>query len=259
MARINHRNLVVLNILLLDIHRACSKEELIELAIYHAPCIVGINYTVWHNRLEGTGLDANSVFAQPSHKKGIVDRLESINHNLQTHPVIVGLGIEETMKIPEDIVTTCDFGSLREIRNTAIYHEAYRHIEIENHAVVEFYDHKGEGVMICFNHNKEFSSEQKLMVQMIRDNLELAYMKLTKSADYEHALVTLGCIDYISDLTKREREVLPLIVKAKSNAEMAIILGISIRTVEKHVSSLFEKTGFENRKVLITCLSNSCL
>jgi DNA-binding CsgD family transcriptional regulator len=48
-------------------------------------------------------------------------------------------------------------------------------------------------------------------------------------------------------LTRREAEMLHWITEAKTNPEIAIILGISRRTVHKHVQHLFEKLGVETR------------
>jgi DNA-binding NarL/FixJ family response regulator len=48
-------------------------------------------------------------------------------------------------------------------------------------------------------------------------------------------------------LTDREREVLNLILLARSNREIARELGIEERTVKAHVSRLMHKTGAENR------------
>lgn len=48
-------------------------------------------------------------------------------------------------------------------------------------------------------------------------------------------------------LTRRETEILHWITEGKSNPGIAIILGISPRTVEKHVEHIFEKLGVETR------------
>jgi DNA-binding CsgD family transcriptional regulator len=48
-------------------------------------------------------------------------------------------------------------------------------------------------------------------------------------------------------LTRREAEILHWITESKTNPEIAIILGISRRTVHKHVQHLFEKLGVETR------------
>lgn len=48
-------------------------------------------------------------------------------------------------------------------------------------------------------------------------------------------------------LTVREREVLHWIAQGKRNPEIAIILNLSTRTVEKHAENIFRKLGVENR------------
>ncbi len=48
-------------------------------------------------------------------------------------------------------------------------------------------------------------------------------------------------------LTPREIEVLRWIAEGKSNAEIAIILGISVSTAKQHVERILAKLGVENR------------
>ncbi|MEJ1970993.1 MAG: response regulator [Lacunisphaera sp.] len=48
-------------------------------------------------------------------------------------------------------------------------------------------------------------------------------------------------------LTPRQAEVVYWIAQGKTNAEIAIILGTSPRTIHKHVEMIFERLGVENR------------
>ena len=48
-------------------------------------------------------------------------------------------------------------------------------------------------------------------------------------------------------LTGREREVLAMLASGKTNAGIAALLGISPRTVQKHLEHVFEKLGVETR------------
>ncbi len=48
-------------------------------------------------------------------------------------------------------------------------------------------------------------------------------------------------------LTKREAEVLSWIVKGKSNRDVAEILGLSARTIDKHLEQIYTKLGVESR------------
>lgn len=55
-----------------------------------------------------------------------------------------------------------------------------------------------------------------------------------------HPLLKLG-------ITDREAEVLLWIAKGKSNDDISVLLQISIQTVKKHVSSILENLGVDNR------------
>jgi DNA-binding CsgD family transcriptional regulator len=48
-------------------------------------------------------------------------------------------------------------------------------------------------------------------------------------------------------LTDRQREIMGWIAEGKTSAETGIILGISPRTVEKHLEAIFQRMGVENR------------
>ena len=48
-------------------------------------------------------------------------------------------------------------------------------------------------------------------------------------------------------LTFREAEVLAWVAQGKGNADIAEILGISARTVQKHLEHIFQKLGVETR------------
>jgi DNA-binding CsgD family transcriptional regulator len=50
-----------------------------------------------------------------------------------------------------------------------------------------------------------------------------------------------------SDLTRREAEVLLWVTHGKTNAEIGAILGLSSRTVQKHLEHIFKKLGVETR------------
>jgi DNA-binding CsgD family transcriptional regulator len=61
--------------------------------------------------------------------------------------------------------------------------------------------------------------------------------------------------DHLSQLpvTDREREILALVAVGKTNAEIAIILAISARTVQKHLEHIFQKLGVETRTAAAVC------
>jgi DNA-binding CsgD family transcriptional regulator len=48
-------------------------------------------------------------------------------------------------------------------------------------------------------------------------------------------------------LTPRESEVLVWVAKGKTNADIGLILGLSDRTVQKHLEHVYQKLGVETR------------
>jgi DNA-binding NarL/FixJ family response regulator len=52
---------------------------------------------------------------------------------------------------------------------------------------------------------------------------------------------------WVAKLSNREVEVLHLVSAGKSNAEVALGLGISPNTVKRHVDNIFNKLGVDNR------------
>ena len=56
----------------------------------------------------------------------------------------------------------------------------------------------------------------------------------------------------VSSLSQRQREVARWIREGKTNAEIASIMGISPRTVQKHIEHVFEKLGVKTRVAIAT-------
>jgi DNA-binding CsgD family transcriptional regulator len=54
-------------------------------------------------------------------------------------------------------------------------------------------------------------------------------------------------------LTPRERDVLTLVATGLSNTQIGLRLGISARTVNKHLEHIFTKTGLSNRTQVAAC------
>jgi DNA-binding response OmpR family regulator/DNA-binding CsgD family transcriptional regulator len=72
------------------------------------------------------------------------------------------------------------------------------------------------------------------------DSLTVLYLIEEHAPPGPTELIKLG-------ITPRQAEVLYWIAQSKTNAEIAIILGTSPRTVEKHVEQLLERLAVENR------------
>ena len=58
----------------------------------------------------------------------------------------------------------------------------------------------------------------------------------------------------VSNLSTRQQEVARWIREGKTNAEIAVIMGISPRTVQKHIEHIFDRLGVESRVAVATRL-----
>jgi NarL family two-component system response regulator LiaR len=78
--------------------------------------------------------------------------------------------------------------------------------------------------------------------------------KSTLAPEATEALIqaTLQRRDIGFDLTRREKEVLELLVDGKSNNEIAILLSISLATVRFHLTNIYTKFGAKNRIEAVT-------
>jgi DNA-binding CsgD family transcriptional regulator len=72
-------------------------------------------------------------------------------------------------------------------------------------------------------------------------------------------IARMDALDPLSDanrpagLTRREREVLKLVAEGKTNKSVAAELGLSERTVDRHVSNIFDKLGVPSRTAATAC------
>jgi DNA-binding NarL/FixJ family response regulator len=72
-------------------------------------------------------------------------------------------------------------------------------------------------------------------------------LKERAAARLAHTSGTPAAPDTNDDLTSREIEVLRLLAIGRSNADIALVLAISLNTVATHVRNILAKTGCANR------------
>ena len=96
---------------------------------------------------------------------------------------------------------------------------------------------------------KDFTERDRAVLEILRSHLVVAFNNLARARASQlilDAAVPAG----LSYLSRREREVAHWICFGKSNAEIAAILGISPRTVQKHNEHIFEKLAVDSRMAL---------
>ena len=86
-------------------------------------------------------------------------------------------------------------------------------------------------------------------VRLVADGEALLSPSLTRRLIEQHVdrPAPDGSQRVLADLTSRERDVLQLVARGRSNAEIAAELYVSETTVKTHVNRMFAKLGLQNR------------
>ena len=95
----------------------------------------------------------------------------------------------------------------------------------------------GKSLGFALNRDRVFSDEELLALELLRPHLERV---LHRSTQYLNLATE-------QPLTAREREVLHWVAEGKRDSEIAVILGVSVRTIEQHVRVCLRKLGVETR------------
>lgn len=82
-------------------------------------------------------------------------------------------------------------------------------------------------------------------------NSVIPFSRSTIDSDDNEAVNIFSGARTAWNLTKRQGQVLALVARGLTNALIAESLGIAERTVEFHVTAVFDKAGVDNRATLI--------
>lgn len=100
------------------------------------------------------------------------------------------------------------------------------------------------------------SERHRAVLEMLRPHLVAAFNQLALASETRMAYTCAKKQGAPAlELTPREAEVCHWICEGKANAEIAVILGASPRTVHKHVEHIFAKTGVASRVALAALLN----
>jgi DNA-binding CsgD family transcriptional regulator len=147
-----------------------------------------------------------------------------------------------------------DVVPVKDFRRSALYNDYYRPIRIE-HAIAVPIDVQRD-VLVGFVLNRsgrDFSDRERDRLEAIRPCLGNLYRLARPSGGPRAAWGVSARIpqDHGALLTARECEVLHWLSGGKTDREIAGILGISPRTVHKHLQRMYEKLGVETRTAAV--------
>lgn len=135
---------------------------------------------------------------------------------------------------------------------TELYREIYRTVDVRYQLVTPIRTSFGLATLAVHRDMKDFTDRELGVAQRFARTLERAYatelllgQRASRSNDESETAMAEDLAR--RGITKRESTVLFWLSQGKRNAEIAIILNISMRTVEVHLASAYRKLGVENR------------
>jgi DNA-binding CsgD family transcriptional regulator len=139
-----------------------------------------------------------------------------------------------------------DFLSRRHLHRLALYDELYRLRSVEHQIAFVLPSPPGEIVGIALNRQRpDFTGEEAAMLDLLRAPLRACYSRLVERERLLEQLSAREDGERLSallsghGLSERQLEVLRGVRRGASNAEIAVGLGISRRTVEKHLQNAY--------------------
>lgn len=180
--------------------------------------------------------------------------IESFDRHFYSHPLVRYHGVERG----GGVCRISDRVSLTEFRRSALYADHYRRIAIDRVVAVPL---RSDGnLLVSFVLNRariDFSDRERDRLELLRPHLAHLYRIYGTSgaASGPHAVSEpvvnraphLSRAPLTAQLTPREAEVLQWIACGKTDADVAALLDLSPRTVQKHLEHIYQKLGVETR------------
>lgn len=122
--------------------------------------------------------------------------------------------------------------SFAQFRRGALFDEYYRRIGIDHAVALPVFVRDGLLVSFVLNRSRrDFSDRERALLDLLRPQLARLYRRTS----------------VLDRLTTREAEILHWVACGKTDRHIAAILGISVRTVQKHLQNVYPKLGVESR------------
>jgi DNA-binding CsgD family transcriptional regulator len=177
-------------------------------------------------------------------------QIASFEHFTHQHPLITHYVRTRESKVRK----ISDFLTLTEFRRLDLYQEFFRDVDINYQMAVTIPSSPTLVIGIALNRKRrDFSERDRSVLDVIRPHLVQAYRNSSERAALEERAETAERALWssparsLSRLSGREHEVLALVADGKTNQEIARLLALSSRTVQKHLEHVYEKLGVHTR------------
>jgi DNA-binding CsgD family transcriptional regulator len=192
---------------------------------------------------------------------GAADRA-AFDRYFLVHPLVRYHGLERHTGVHR-ISDSVPFVRFRE---TELYAEYYRRIGIDHAVAIPLAVGGGRLVSFVLNRRRlDFSDREVALLDVVGARLSQGYRRLVaaRSRSAAHTVRVAGDGQLVArapaggnggaehGLTPREREVLRWLAAGKTDRDIAAILAVSPRTVQKHLERSYQKLGVETRTAAV--------
>jgi DNA-binding CsgD family transcriptional regulator len=183
--------------------------------------------------------------------------IEVFDRYFYEHPLVRAHGRNPhavTRRI-NDVLPPADF------QRTPLFNEYYKPIRIDHAMAVPIHVDRKLLVSFVFNRSRRaFSDRDRTCLELLRPHLGNFY-RLTRALDATRQGTPAAAAPQAANgldfaLTVREEEVLQWLASGKTDRDIGEILGISPRTVHKHLQRIYEKLGVETRTAAVMRVLN---
>jgi DNA-binding CsgD family transcriptional regulator len=157
------------------------------------------------------------------------------------------------------VETMSDYTPLKTLKRRDVYDCVYGPIKIDHFMVLTVTASRHRrGVLLIDRDRGEFTDDERALGQLLIPPLARLFRSIrargrlaARVRDLEHALREVprrrASPDGIVELTPRELEVLEHVAAGRTDREIAALLYVSVRTVQKHLAHVYEKLGVRTR------------
>jgi DNA-binding CsgD family transcriptional regulator len=149
-----------------------------------------------------------------------------------------------------------DFFSMAQFRASEIYNQCYRYMDAGRFLATATFSPHG---LTTLNVSRapgdpDFTERDRLLMNLLRPHFEIA----RHAAELNDARAASGAKSLEAyELSPREQEVAAWLARGKTSVEIASILSVRPRTIEKHMERILERTGTRNRTAAALLLANA--
>jgi len=182
----------------------------------------------------GATVGGHAWSPEPAGGSAVIRAFDQVRHQ---HPMLADLmatGDPRSRRLS-------DFQSLSELRRLALWHEVLRPLGVRRQLMFAVRPAPGRlADVVVSRRAADFSDRELAVAELLRSHL---------AAAFDHARLRARFADRpdLPALTSREREILALLAGGRSNREIARVLFIRPRTVDKHVENLLAKLRVHSR------------